>query len=98
MLWSSIHVSGEFRSRLEPAGTIHSTIGSLLWVILEESFLESSRLASEADGANSHADEALLPDGWRITNFSVTPVCKKYSTAFGDPAKPPLSQSKYTPA
>lgn len=92
-LWSSIRIAGEFRVAWDLRN--HPFDKGELEIRIEESFLETSRVVFESDSANSHAADARVPKGWRITNFSVTPASKIYSTAFGNPSKPPKSSSEY---
>lgn len=91
-LWSSVHVSGEFRAQWDLHN--HPFDRRELVIVVEESFFDSTQLVFQVDQENSLGAEALLPAGWHITNFEVTPTSKKYSTAFGDPSKPPKSASE----
>ncbi len=93
-LWSSIHVSGSFREEWNLQN--HPFDKRELLILIEESYLETSKIAFQADAANSNAAEALVPQGWHISNFTISPVSKKYSTAFGDPSKAPNSSSQYS--
>jgi len=94
MNWSNARVSGEFREPWDLRN--HPFDKRELEILIDESFLETSQVVFVADAANSNAVDARVPEGWRITNFSIASASKKYSTAFGDPSKPPKSSSDYT--
>ena len=93
LLWSHAHVSGEFRVAWDLKN--YPFDKRELVIPIEESFLETAKVLFEADAANSNADEAIVPEGWRISHFTIKTIPKKYSTAFGDPSKPPKSSSEY---
>lgn len=54
-------------------------------VILEETDSDTSELVYVADIENSKIDPSVDLNGWTVTEFSLDPSVKTYSTTYGDP-------------
>lgn len=92
-VWSGVNVSGKFREDWNPANFPFDR--RRLRIQIEEASMDASRLLFAADRQNSTAGEAVLPEGWRVTGFSIEAGLRKTGTNYGNPAKPPGAGSEH---
>jgi hypothetical protein len=59
--------------------------GQTLNVMLEETDMDTSELVYVADTANSKIDKSVILNGWKISDFRLTPSVYTYNTTYGDP-------------
>ncbi len=93
-LWASVNVMGKFRTNWDLKDFPINRPS--LQIQIEETSLDSSNLFFSADKINSSAKDALLPAGWRISDFSIESGSHRYTTNFGDPSKTTQSSSEYS--